>query len=119
MAFVNYTLHIPSEYLIHNDYKSLIENIIEEMENFANVYGNYNGFTTTKNSITSFLIIDDILKIYWLRRINSENDHRPFNVNCYPPLAPIETEMETRQRIIRVHQERLALRRELAWISEQ
>ncbi|KAK0070839.1 hypothetical protein PV326_002023, partial [Microctonus aethiopoides] len=85
MSLVNYTLHIPSEYLIHNDYKSLSETIINEMENFAHVHGNYNGFTTIKNSITSFLIIDNILKIYWIKRIKIEDDHGPSIVNYYPP----------------------------------
>ncbi|KAK0177100.1 hypothetical protein PV328_001179 [Microctonus aethiopoides] len=93
MAFVNYTLHVPSEWIMINDYNSLIISIINEMEDFAHIHSSYQGFITIKNNVGSFLIIDDVLKIYWFKIINIEGDSRPENVNYYPPLAPVETEM--------------------------
>lgn len=52
------------------------------------------GIYTIRNNITSFSIIDNILKIYWFKKINIEGDCHPWNVDYYPPLASIEMEME-------------------------
>ncbi|KAK0072624.1 hypothetical protein PV325_006211, partial [Microctonus aethiopoides] len=64
------------------------------MEFYADMHLNYEGFTTIKNSIAAFLVIDNLRKIYWFRRIRIENDQRPPTVNYYPRLAPISLEAE-------------------------
>ncbi|KAK0071403.1 hypothetical protein PV326_001290 [Microctonus aethiopoides] len=62
------------------------------MEFYADVHLNYNGFVTTKNNITAFLIIDNLHKLYWFKRIRIEDDQRPHTVNYYPRLAPMHLE---------------------------
>ncbi|KAK0171502.1 hypothetical protein PV327_011187 [Microctonus hyperodae] len=78
--------------MVDNNYQNLIDVIYNEFEYYADGYGHYNEFVSTKNNIAAYLIIDNLRKLYWLKRIWIEDDQRPETVNYYPRLAPMHLE---------------------------
>ncbi|KAK0171415.1 hypothetical protein PV327_011362 [Microctonus hyperodae] len=94
MAYIKYSIHLLNEWMINNNYEILIERLYYGMEEYADIHGSYDGFVSHKNGIEAFLIINNLRKMYWMRRIRIEDDRRPSTVNYYPRLAPIGREMQ-------------------------
>ncbi|KAK0159481.1 hypothetical protein PV327_011077 [Microctonus hyperodae] len=94
MAFIKYHTYVPCEWMNDINYEHLIDQSYNEMEFYVDVHGHYNGFVSTKNNITAHLVIDNIRKIYWFKRIRIEDDQRPHTVNYFPRLAPLHLESQ-------------------------
>ncbi|KAK0157160.1 hypothetical protein PV328_011810 [Microctonus aethiopoides] len=98
MAYIKYHRYVPCEWVIDdNQYYKLIETLYDAMEFYVDVHLNYDGIVYTKNDITAFLVIDNVRKIYWFKRIKIEDDRRPPTaVNYHPRLAPSHLEEQWR-----------------------
>ncbi|KAK0083999.1 hypothetical protein PV326_006450 [Microctonus aethiopoides] len=77
IAYIKYAIYIPCEWMVDVDYENLMDTLYNEMEYYVDVNLNYDGFVSTKYNIPAYLIIDNIRKFYWFKRIRIEDDDRP------------------------------------------
>ncbi|KAK0156953.1 hypothetical protein PV327_011502 [Microctonus hyperodae] len=76
------------------EYENLIDILYNEIGYYVDVHGDYDGFVSTKNNIVAYLVIENIRKLYWFKRIRIKDDRRPPTVNYYPRLAPMDLDEE-------------------------